>query len=295
MANQFPQDPNKRDLTSERGMRLSTILELSLAFIAAIAANVFAAGNLTTDSQQYAVYIFGFLASLLALVLVILKKANSDKEKTVVVSFAQNEESDARKYGKWVKDSAYSTQFQIKLLERENEWENKLLETFANADYILFYFSEITLLEGMLSGFFSRPATGNQPQQDEYLKLLPIYVGEAEISQEVSEKFGEGVFTQELVETNEFQDLLLQNSAKSLSEFGNKILKWGQGSSEALKRAYDPSLAQDIVGYGVSLAIAKAWLEFYKDIKTRHPLNPSASGRIELMKRIIEILENQES
>ena len=75
----------------------------------------------------------------------------------------------------------------------------------------------------------------------------------------------------------------------SNSEFGQNVMKWGRGDTEA--RARIGSLTrEELEKGGVTKEIAQSWRDFYKGVKAANPGNPSAQGRMELMQRAYELL-----
>jgi hypothetical protein len=75
----------------------------------------------------------------------------------------------------------------------------------------------------------------------------------------------------------------------SIAEFGRAI-GWGRGDDAARARA-DTILLPELYTIGVTLDTALQWRDFYIRELERNPANPSATGRIELMSRIVELLQ----
>ena len=72
-------------------------------------------------------------------------------------------------------------------------------------------------------------------------------------------------------------------------EFGLAI-GWGHLDDAARDRAAKVTLAE-LRAMDMTVDIARDWIELYRDEVHFNPANPSAKGRIELMRRIIELLE----
>jgi hypothetical protein len=78
-------------------------------------------------------------------------------------------------------------------------------------------------------------------------------------------------------------------AGKTRSEFGTKTMRWGTGDAAA--RARIESLTQhELENAGVTLQMARAWRDFYRQELVRNPANPSAAGRADLMRRAMELL-----
>jgi RHS repeat-associated protein len=75
----------------------------------------------------------------------------------------------------------------------------------------------------------------------------------------------------------------------SIRQFGRDIMKWGTGDAEARARAVTLT-REELERAGVTREIAEAWRDFYKDVVTKTPQNPSAAGRADLMQRALELL-----
>ena len=75
----------------------------------------------------------------------------------------------------------------------------------------------------------------------------------------------------------------------SINEFGNKIMRWGQGNEEA--RARIATLTrEELESGGVTKDMAEKWRDFYRTAVLHNEANPSALGRAELMQRALELL-----
>lgn len=75
----------------------------------------------------------------------------------------------------------------------------------------------------------------------------------------------------------------------NVAEFGRAI-QWGTGSDAA--RAQIPNLSREAINkIGLTYEMAAQWAEFYTNEMIRNPSNPSAAGRADLMKAIMELLK----
>lgn len=79
----------------------------------------------------------------------------------------------------------------------------------------------------------------------------------------------------------------------SISEFGQKIMRWGTGHEQARARIQTLTLAE-LNEQGVTLRIARLWHNFYINEAIVHPRNPSAAGRADLMSYAVELLETDD-
>jgi len=75
----------------------------------------------------------------------------------------------------------------------------------------------------------------------------------------------------------------------SVPKFGKDIMKWGTGDAEARARAANLT-REELERAGVTREMAEQWRDFYKDVITKTPNNPSAAGRTDLMQRAVELL-----
>jgi hypothetical protein len=75
------------------------------------------------------------------------------------------------------------------------------------------------------------------------------------------------------------------------AEFGAAV-GWGTYDADAKSRARTITRHEVIVELEMTAEIAEAWIQRYQEELDFNPLNPSARGRIELMRRIIELLED---
>lgn len=78
----------------------------------------------------------------------------------------------------------------------------------------------------------------------------------------------------------------------SQAEFGQRVMQWGTGDDSA--RALIGRISrEDLAAAGVTLEMARAWLRFYERVVDEDPgrQNPSARGRVDLMKHIVELFE----
>ena len=74
--------------------------------------------------------------------------------------------------------------------------------------------------------------------------------------------------------------------------FAAAVMKWGTGNEAARERIQSPELTKSsLEGWGVTVEIAEAWRDFYKELAEKSPFgpetpkgNPSAQGRFELMR-----------
>ncbi len=78
----------------------------------------------------------------------------------------------------------------------------------------------------------------------------------------------------------------IPRGARSVSEFGTGVMRWGTGDAAA--RARMESLTrEELERAGVTQQIAEAWRDFYRAEVLR---NPSARGRADLMQRAADLL-----
>ena len=75
--------------------------------------------------------------------------------------------------------------------------------------------------------------------------------------------------------------------------FGQAI-GWGTGHEAARKRMATITI-EEIRATGITREVAVGWRRFYETEASRRPANPSAAGRIELMNRVIELLDENPS
>lgn len=76
---------------------------------------------------------------------------------------------------------------------------------------------------------------------------------------------------------------------KSTAEFGEAV-GWGTFDAAARERAATIT-REEVQALGLTVKIAQTWLDLYECVARRTPRNPSARGRADLMRRIIELLE----
>jgi hypothetical protein len=77
---------------------------------------------------------------------------------------------------------------------------------------------------------------------------------------------------------------------KTLREFG-KAIGWGKGDAAALRRAGNIS-RDELELIDVTIEIAQSWVDVYDDEYDFNDKNPSANGRLVLMRRCMELLRN---
>ena len=73
------------------------------------------------------------------------------------------------------------------------------------------------------------------------------------------------------------------------SDFGKNVMKWGTGDAAARARIQTLT-REELKRAGVTKEMAQSWRDFYRQIKTLNPDNPSAEGRAELMQKAYELL-----
>ena len=73
------------------------------------------------------------------------------------------------------------------------------------------------------------------------------------------------------------------------SEFGRRVMRWGQGDEQARERMATLTL-EELQSGGVTGELARLWRDFYRREKARRPMNPSAEGRADLMLHAVELL-----
>lgn len=78
----------------------------------------------------------------------------------------------------------------------------------------------------------------------------------------------------------------------TLREFGKRIMRWGMGDDAARARIRTLT-REELAQAGLTQEIAEAWRDFYRHELARHPRNPSAAGRAELMQRAVELLRQR--
>jgi len=76
----------------------------------------------------------------------------------------------------------------------------------------------------------------------------------------------------------------------TLRGFGAGVMQWGTGDEAAMARI-DTISREWLVANGVTLAMVEAWAQMYEEVHRRDPRNPSAVGRIELMRHCMGLLE----
>jgi hypothetical protein len=77
----------------------------------------------------------------------------------------------------------------------------------------------------------------------------------------------------------------------SRSDFGRFGMQWGSGEEAALARI--PELTREyLVSIDLTLDMAREWVVFYERAMVKDPRNFSARGRIPLMQRSVELLED---
>jgi hypothetical protein len=75
----------------------------------------------------------------------------------------------------------------------------------------------------------------------------------------------------------------------TVSDFGNKVMRWGTGH-EAARARIKTLTREELERAGVTAEMAAIWRDFYINEAARNPANPSAAGRAELMARAAELL-----
>lgn len=78
----------------------------------------------------------------------------------------------------------------------------------------------------------------------------------------------------------------------SQAEFGQTVMQWGTGDDSARARIGTISRAE-LAAAGVTLEMARSWLRFYERVVADDSArrNPSARGRVELMRHVVELLQ----
>jgi len=78
----------------------------------------------------------------------------------------------------------------------------------------------------------------------------------------------------------------------SRADFGKVVMRWGTFDASARSRIATLTRAE-LITNGVTLEMAREWRDFYAEVARQKPDNPSARGRVELMQRAVELLEQQ--
>lgn len=82
----------------------------------------------------------------------------------------------------------------------------------------------------------------------------------------------------------------LPSGAKSLKDFGERIMRWGTHDDEA--RAVIGQVSRDdLLREGMTPALAEQWRDWYDEVKNLNPANPSAAGRVDLMDWVMRLLK----
>ena len=76
------------------------------------------------------------------------------------------------------------------------------------------------------------------------------------------------------------------------SGFGRFGMRWGTGEQAALVRIEELTRVY-LISIDLTLEMAREWVVFYERALTRDPRNYSARGRIPLMRRAVELLEER--
>lgn len=79
----------------------------------------------------------------------------------------------------------------------------------------------------------------------------------------------------------------------TLACFGQRVLGWSTGS-EAARRRIASLTREELIRHGVTCAMGLAWRDFYLNEMARNPRNPSAPGRVDLLRRVIDLLAQPE-
>ena len=82
----------------------------------------------------------------------------------------------------------------------------------------------------------------------------------------------------------------IPESAATLKRFGGEIMRWGTGDASARARIAGLT-KEELDTAGVTREIAERWRDFYRNEVVRHPRNPSARGRADLMQRAVGLLD----
>ena len=83
----------------------------------------------------------------------------------------------------------------------------------------------------------------------------------------------------------------IPSGAKTVSEFAQRVMKWGRGNAEARARI-GTITREEMMNAGVSHEIAESWRDFYVNEMGRNPANPSAAGRADLMQYVMDLLSS---
>ncbi len=78
---------------------------------------------------------------------------------------------------------------------------------------------------------------------------------------------------------------------RTVNAFGFDVMRWGTGDEAARERMVILT-REYLVSKGVTAEMARAWRDFYINEVERSPRNPSARGRVELMQRALDLLED---
>ena len=84
----------------------------------------------------------------------------------------------------------------------------------------------------------------------------------------------------------------IPRGARTISEFGTRVMRWGTGDAAARARA-ESLTREELEQAGLTRQIAEAWRDFYSDEVLRNPRNPSARGRADLMQRAADLLSGE--
>jgi hypothetical protein len=82
----------------------------------------------------------------------------------------------------------------------------------------------------------------------------------------------------------------IPDTATGIPDFGTRIMKWGRFSDSARSRIATLS-REYLIENHVTPSIAQAWADFYENIMTLTPDNPSAAGRYDLMMYAVKLLK----
>ena len=85
----------------------------------------------------------------------------------------------------------------------------------------------------------------------------------------------------------------IPRGARSVSDFGKRIMQWGTGDAAARVRM-ESLTREELELADITRRIAEAWRAFYRAEVARNPRNPSARGRADLMQRAADLLNGDE-
>src|SRR5206468_8252615 len=72
--------------------------------------------------------------------------------------------------------------------------------------------------------------------------------------------------------------------------FGQQVMRWGTGNAAAISRIGQVTL-QELQASGITRQMALSCYQFYSYVAQMSPANPSAAGRAQLMKAVVEMFD----